>query len=143
MSEYKILIEIQPESTKIDFIDKQFHAFNVGKIGEYEYKPLYLFLNDSEHKAVGGLEGFLGLGWFHISTLWIAEKLRGFGYGKALLLAAEQEAVEHCCYNSYVFTYSFQAPEFYQHLGYEVFGKLEDFPPGHCRYFLKKRLLLK
>jgi GNAT superfamily N-acetyltransferase len=73
-------------------------------------------LRDSEKKVVGGLEGFIGLGWFHIGTLWIAEELRGYGYGKALLLAAEQEAVNRGCLNVYVFTYSFQAPEFYQHL---------------------------
>ncbi|MEH2166604.1 MAG: hypothetical protein V7K41_08010 [Nostoc sp.] len=55
-------------------------------------------------------------------------------------MAAEQEAVNRGCLNVYVFTYSFQAPEFYQHLGYEVFGELADFPPGHRRYFLKKNL---
>lgn len=50
--------------------------------------------------------------------------------------------VNGCC-NAYIFTYSFQSPEFYKHLGYEVFGELEDFPLGHCRYFLKKRLTKK
>jgi hypothetical protein len=23
---------------------------------------------------------------------------------------------------------------------YELFATLEDYPPGHCKYFLKKRL---
>jgi GNAT superfamily N-acetyltransferase len=140
MSEYKISIEIQPDSKQVDFVDKQLQDFNVGKIGNYQYTPLFLLLRDSEKNVVGGLEGFIGLGWFHIGTLWVAEKLRGYGYGKALLLAAEQEAIARDCLNAYLFTYSFQAPEFYQHLGYEVFGELEDFPPGHRRYFLKKSL---
>ncbi|MDF5730162.1 MAG: GNAT family N-acetyltransferase [Rhizonema sp. PD38] len=113
---------------------------NVDKIGDYQYTPLFLFLRDSEQKVVGGLDGFMGLGWLHISTLWIAEELRNSGYGKALLFTSEQEAVKCGCFNAYVFTYSFQAVEFYQHLEYEVFGELEDFPPGHRRYFLKKRL---
>ena len=34
----------------------------------------------------------------------------------------------------------FQAPKFYQHLGYKVFEELEDFPLGHRRFFLKKSL---
>ncbi len=140
MPEYKISIEIQPDSKKVNFVDKHLHEFNVGKIGDYQYTPLFLFLRDSEQKVVGGLNGFIGLGWLHISTLWIAEELRGCGYGRALLLAAEQEAFRHGCFNAYLFTYSFQATGFYQHLGYEVFGELEDFPPGHSRFFLRKRL---
>ncbi len=140
MPKYKISIEIQPDSKQVDFVDKQLHKFNTSKIGDYQYTPLCLLLRDSKENIVGGLEGFIGLGWLHIGTLWIAEELRGDGYGKALLLAAEEEAVNRGCLNVYVFTYSFQAPEFYQHLGYEVFGELTDFPPGHRRYFLKKNL---
>ncbi len=143
MPEYKISIEIQPDSKQVDFVDKQLHKFNVSKIGDYQYTPLSLLLRDSEKKVVGGLDSFMGLGWLHIGTLWITEELRGYGYGKALLLAAEQEAVSHGCLNAYVFTYSFQAPGFYQHLGYEVFAELEGFPPNHHRYFLKKRFTEK
>ncbi len=35
-------------------------------------------------------------------------------------------------------TFSFQARGFYEALGYEVFGRLEEYPPGHERYFLRK-----
>ncbi|MBC1236394.1 GNAT family N-acetyltransferase [Nostoc sp. 2RC] len=140
MLEYKISIASQPYSKEVEFIDKQLHEFNVDKIGDYQYTPLFLLLRDSQKNVVGGLEGFIGLGWFHISTLWVAQELRGDGYGKVLLFTAEQEAVNRGCLHAYVFTYSFQAPGFYQHLGYEVFGELEDFPPGHRRYFLKKFL---
>jgi hypothetical protein len=37
-------------------------------------------------------------------------------------------------------TYSFEAKPFYEKLGYEVYGVLEDYPEEHCKYFLKKRL---
>ncbi len=142
MPKYKISIETQPDAKQVNFVDKQLHQFNVGQIGDYQYTPLFLLLHDSEQKVVGGLDSFIGLGWFHISTLWITEELRGCGYGRALLEMAEQEALKQGCFNAYVFTYSFQSPEFYKHLGYKVFGELEDFPPGHRRYFLKKRLRL-
>lgn len=140
MPDYKISIESQTDSKQVDFVDKQLYQFNVSKIGDYQYTPLFILLRDSEKKVVGGLEGFIGLGWFYIGTLWIAEELRSYGYGKALLLTAEQEAVNHGCLHAYLFTYSFQAPGFYQHLGYEVFGELENFPLGHRRFFLKKSL---
>jgi ribosomal protein S18 acetylase RimI-like enzyme len=34
----------------------------------------------------------------------------------------------------------FQAPEFYQKLGYEVLGVLEDYPRHHKNYSLRKHL---
>ncbi len=140
MPEYTISIETQLNSKQVNFLNKQLHEFNVSRIGDYQYTPIYGFLRDNEQKEVGGIDGFMGLGWLHISTLWIAPELRGNGYGKALLLAVEQEAVKHSCFNAYVFTYSFQSPDFYKHLRYEVFGQLEDFPYPYYRYFLKKKL---
>jgi hypothetical protein len=37
-------------------------------------------------------------------------------------------------------TYSFQARGFYERLGYTVFGTINDYPPGHSRFFLTKTL---
>jgi len=34
----------------------------------------------------------------------------------------------------------FHAPAFYEKSGYAEFGRLEDFPAGHTRYFLAKTL---
>ena len=52
---------------------------------------------------------------------------------------AEMRALERGCHSAWVDTFSFQAPGFYPRLGYEVFGEL-DYPPGHKRIFLQKRL---
>lgn len=140
MPECRISVETQPNAKQINFVDEQLYQFNVGKIGEYQYTPLFLFLHNPQNIVVGGLDGFMGLGWLNIGTLWVTEKLRGEGYGRKLVQLAEKEAIKYSCVNAYLFTYSFQNPEFYQHLGYEVFGKLEGFLPGHSRYFLKKTL---
>ena len=147
MSRYKISIENNYTSKSIEFIENQLLEFNFSQIGSYEYKPLVIFLKDSQSKTssqnniVGGFYGFIGLGWLNVSTLWVAEKLRGQGYGKAILGTAEQEAIRQKCNYAYVFTYNFQAPNFYQKLGYEIFGVLDDFPPGYQRIFLKKQLI--
>jgi hypothetical protein len=39
-------------------------------------------------------------------------------------------------------TFDFQALSFYARLGYEVFGRLDDFPKGHTRFFVAKTLPL-
>jgi len=53
---------------------------------------------------------------------------------------AEQEADRRGCIGVWVDTHSFQAPGFYERLGYSPFGVIEDYPPGHSRLFLQKRL---
>jgi GNAT superfamily N-acetyltransferase len=79
-------------------------------------------------------------GWFYLDLLWVKDELRGRGYGHRLLTLAEQEARQRGAKNVYLDTFSFQAPNFYKQHGYQVFGELEDFPPGHQRYFLTKQL---
>ncbi len=47
---------------------------------------------------------------------------------------------EKGCVWAHVDTFSFQARGFYESLGYKVFATLDDYPPGHSRHYLKKRL---
>ena len=53
---------------------------------------------------------------------------------------AEEEARRRTARNAYPDTFSFQAPDFYEQHGYQVFGGLQEFPLGHRRRFLAKRL---
>lgn len=89
---------------------------------------------------VGGLTGETGWKWLFVDLLWIAETHRGRGLGARLLRSAEAEAVRRGALHVYLDTFDFQARPFYERQGYELFGTLEDYPPGHCRFFLRKDL---
>ena len=54
--------------------------------------------------------------------------------------AAEHLAVERGAFAVNLETHSFQAEDFYLKRGYVVFGRLEDYPPGHTKLFLHERL---
>jgi hypothetical protein len=41
---------------------------------------------------------------------------------------------------AYLDTFSHQARPFYEEFGYVVFGTLDDFPKGHARFSMRKRL---
>ena len=52
----------------------------------------------------------------------------------------EAEAIRRGCKGAYLDTFSYQARPFYEKLGYEVFGTLDDYPTGHQRFYMRKRL---
>ena len=76
-----------------------------------------------------------------MELFFIPEDLRRDGLGASLLAQAEREARARGCHGAWLDTYSFQARGFYERQGYSVFGRIDDYPPGHCRYFLSKRLV--
>jgi len=112
----------------------------VSKNRKRDYKVLMVLLRDEVGNIVGGLYGNTLWGWLEISLLWVAEHWREDRYGSRILAAAEREAIARGCKHAKVETFSFQALEFYRKQGYEVFGKLDDFPDGESLYFLKKHL---
>ena len=76
----------------------------------------------------------------YVDTLWVDETYRGKGLGAKLLEEVEKAAKEKGCYLIHLDTFDFQAKEFYEKQGYEVFGVLDDCPTEHCRYYLKKNI---
>jgi len=72
--------------------------------------------------------------------LWVSDNHRGQGHGSALIRTAENEARSRGVRNVYLDTFSFQAPAFYAKLGYREYARLEEFPAGHCRYWMTKAL---
>lgn len=118
---------------------KGLRAFNLGLVGNFNHEPLTVTVND-KGAIVGGLVGETYLGWMFVRLLWVSDRYRGKDWGKKLMQAAESEARRRGVKNAYVDTFSFQAPGFYQKLGYREFGRLDDFPAGHYRSWLTKAL---
>lgn len=141
MADLTITVEENPTKEDISTFIKNLVAYNASQVGEDVSYPLAIFIRDGDGKIVGGLVGETYWEWMFISHLWVSEALRDQGYGRQLMLKAEAEAKKRGCDNSYLDTFSFQALGFYQKLGYQIFGVLQDFPPGHQRYFLQKRNL--
>jgi GNAT superfamily N-acetyltransferase len=111
-------------------------------IGNVELgSPLRVFIRNELDEVVGGVTANCFGGWVYISLLWVEKSLRNLGYGTRLMQMVEAEAIQCGCQNAHVDTYSFEAKPFYERLGYELFATLEDYPKGHCKYFLKKRLV--
>jgi len=66
--------------------------------------------------------------------------LRGRGLATRLIAAAEAEAAARGCSQTLHFTYAFQAWALYERNGYELVGRVEDFPSGTDVLWYRKRL---
>jgi ribosomal protein S18 acetylase RimI-like enzyme len=115
-------------------------TYNVAVTGFHEYSPVNLFLRDAGDEVVGGLLGSIWGGVLYVRILWVSETLRGRGFGRRLMEMAERRAMERGCRHVFLDTFSFQAPGFYENLGYQTYAKAEDWPVGHAHHFLRKDL---
>jgi GNAT superfamily N-acetyltransferase len=138
--EYRIAIDPNPDEAAAGIVGRGLRAFNEAHAGEGRYQRLGVFLSAPDGEVAGGLVGATSWDWFYIELLWLPEGLRGRGFGRRLLALAENEARGRGAHHAFLDTFSFQAPDFYTRQGYEIFGELPDFPPGHRRYYLWKRL---
>jgi GNAT superfamily N-acetyltransferase len=66
--------------------------------------------------------------------------VRGRDFATNMMDRAEAYARERHCHSIMLDTHSFQARPFYEKRGFEVFGTLDDWPLGHKKFFLKKKL---
>jgi ribosomal protein S18 acetylase RimI-like enzyme len=115
--------------------------YNVAQVGSEGHDGLLVTLREGG-KLLGGVGGYNHWGWLYLSHVWLDDTLRGQGWGRKLVEAAEAEGRTRGCLHVHLDTFSFQALPFYRALGYAVFGHLDDYPAGtgHTRYFLKKDL---
>jgi ribosomal protein S18 acetylase RimI-like enzyme len=137
-----IRLVVQPHAPESDrqVVRESLDLYNVARTGHDDYHPVSIFLRGRHDEIRGGLLGNIWGGWLHVTFLWVAEPLRGSGWGTRLLRAAERLATESGCRGVWLSSFDFQAPGFYRRLGYREFGVLEDQPIGHSHHFLAKRL---
>lgn len=141
MNEELHIIRIDnPDHIPWSIIGGGINAYNAQQAGDDAGQNLCFVLRDADDTIVGSVIGATYWDWLYINLIWIKEAFRGLGYGQQLMAAAEEEARQRGAKHAYLDTFSFQAPDFYKKLGYEIFGELADFPVGHQRYFLKKQL---
>ena len=107
----------------------------------FVWNPTHVALALQDGSTIhGGLLGFVQWDWFHIETLGVAASLRGQGWGRKLIDAAEDIAREQDCQGMWLSTFTFQAPGFYDRLGFEKCGEITDHPVGQSRLFYMRRL---
>ena len=126
---------------------KAYKALSDGMLHHHDIKGhrrtseiINIFVKDNTKKVCGGIIGTILWNGMEINSLWVKESLRGQGLGSKLVKALEKEGKQRGCTISYTNTFSWQAPEFYEKLGYKSFGKIDNFPQGNTLTYFYKNL---
>ncbi len=135
-----LTVEVHPAEQDIRFLKNQLIGFNIAQTGINGAELLAIFLRNEDGLIIAGLYGWTWGGCCEVQYLWVHQDVREQGYGKRLLLAAECEAAARGCHQVILDTYSFQAPGFYQKLGYQIVGVLNNCPCHYKKYSLQKSL---
>jgi GNAT superfamily N-acetyltransferase len=115
-------------------------SYNEAQYGAANGRPLVVVVRDGSGAIVAGINGVTHWGWLYVQRLWVDESQRGQGIAGKMLAAAEDEARARACHGAWIDTFNPTALRTYQRAGYTPFGELPDFPRGHTRTFLSKRL---
>jgi GNAT superfamily N-acetyltransferase len=117
-------------------------AYNFEKAGYRDQRPLAILVSDPETgEVVGGLLGRTSFGLLYVDRFFLPEGLRKQGLGTRIIKAAEEEGARRGCSRAILSTLSFQAPGFYERLGWQVLGRIDCDPPGHSRFMMTKKLV--
>jgi GNAT superfamily N-acetyltransferase len=135
----RIEIPENPSDADREAILAPLRAYNIGRAGDPRIRPVAILLTDEDGAHVGGLWGKCVYDWLFVELLAVPEAHRGGHHGTALMAQAEAIARGHGCIGIWLDTYEFQARRFYEKLGFELFGTLDDHPIGQQRFFLRKR----
>ncbi|MHA6723441.1 GNAT family N-acetyltransferase [Sphingomonas sp. RS2018] len=129
-----------PDEAIRDAILRPLVAHNDAAVGPAARRQVAIVMRGDDGTIVGGLWGMIAYRWLFIQYLALPAEMRGQGTGRDLMAAAEAEARRDGCVGVWPDTFSFQAQGFYEKLGYKIFGRLDDYPPGAHRMFLSKRI---
>jgi GNAT superfamily N-acetyltransferase len=135
-------VTTEPDPRDIAALSEGLEVFNrLDALGQERTKVSIGVFIRHDDRVVGGAYGDIHYEWLYLSLLWLDEPWRRAGWGRQVVERFETVGREQGCRAAWVETYGFQAPGFYERMGYLEFGRLNDFPPGSARHFFWKSLL--
>jgi GNAT superfamily N-acetyltransferase len=132
-------VEVHPDPLDVELLETNIRteASTVKGLGDEVELAIFVRVAGA---IVAGISGWTWGDCCELQSLWVAPRLRGSGLATRLIAAAEAEAARRGCSQTVHFTYDFQAQALYERNGYEVVGRVHDFPTGTDALWFRKRL---
>ncbi len=132
---------LSPKKSDINVINNGLCAFNQTYLINIKTSSMALFVDDSG-KVIGGLTASVVGCVLHLDYLWLPKRLRSQALGRRLVDELEDFALSRELSSICLDTYSFQAPLFYQLLGFNEVGRFKQYlTKGVDKIFYQKELM--
>ena len=141
MTDNPIIIRVGDAPEVEAFLAERIYEFNAAATGYRDGESFSATQRDDTGVIRAGISGYTWGGCCYITNLWVHDSTRGQGLGSRLLRAAERHAKTRGCVVMLLSSHSFQAPAFYERLGFTPQAIVVDHPPGHTNIHFAKRLL--
>ena len=132
-------VEDHPDPLDVELLEAHIRAEASSVKGLGDEVELAIFVREAG-SIVAGISGWTWGDCCELQSLWVAPHLRGRGLATRLIAAAEAEAASRGCSQTVHFTYDFQAQALYEQSGYEIIGRVKDFPSGTDALWYRKNL---
>ena len=140
LPEFAWVVTEQPNETDVLELKQHLRDYNMARAKSQDGYGMAIFLRDTQQQMLAGISGWLWGECLEIDYVWVQKTLRSQGIGKRLLITMEEAATARGCRQITLETFSFQAPEFYQKLGYNIFGVIEGFGNRYRKFYMQKSL---
>ena len=122
------------------FLAERIYEFNAKATGYFDGECFSATEREDSGAIRGGITGYTWGRSCYVTNLWVDGAARGKGLGGQLLRAAEDHARRRGCTLILVDTHTFQAPGFYERMGYQQQAVIQDHPVGHANVIFARRL---
>jgi GNAT superfamily N-acetyltransferase len=133
-------VEADPRPEDLARVRDELRRYDLRQVTDADRADVVAFARGTDGTIVGGCLAERYWGWLRLDVIWVSDEYRGQGIGRELLMHVEGEAKRAGCTGAHLATFDFEAKPFYESMGYTVFGVLDDFPPPHKRYYMKRAL---
>jgi GNAT superfamily N-acetyltransferase len=140
-----LTVEEDPDPMDVALLERRVAeetARNTGRVDDVE-SQLAIFVRSDDGSIVAGVYGWTWGGCAELQHLWVDATLRGRGLGTRLLDAAEGEAARRGCGQIVLLTHAANAGaagERWTRRGYELVGRVDDYPMGDAALWFRKAL---
>ena len=137
---YRLAVEASPDPADLALLEERVAAAANAAARVEDEQDLAILVRDADGRLVAGISGLVWAGCCELQAMWVEEQLRGRGLGRALMVAAEDEARRRGCGLVAFHAYDLLAKSLYERLGYEVVGVIEGWPAGSAARWYRKDL---
>jgi GNAT superfamily N-acetyltransferase len=137
---YHLVVEKEPDPHDLALLEELLAAEAIAAVGAGAEQEFGIFVRDDQQTIIAGVSGSIWGGCCQIHVLWVDGEHRRRGLARRLLAEAEAEARRRGCRLVMGITYDVLTSGYYEPLGYQTIGLIEDCPTGTSTRWYRKDL---